>query len=334
MLPPHISEHFKGKRVLVTGGTGLVGREVCRLLVEMGSQVTSISMDNLKISPDINYWKVDLFDFNLCKKIIKDFDHVFHLAGVKGNPLLSSIRPSKFLVPILMMNTHVLEAARLNHIPYLLYTSSIGAYPPGEFKEKFIYSAEAKYPTPMDGYPGWAKLMGEMQIDAYRRSQERVEGWVVVRLGSTYGPGDNFDPDNAMVIPSLMAKITRGDNPLKIIGDGLQVRDFLYSTDAAVGIILASRSNVLPYVNIGSGKGHSIRQLLEMLQQMRPFRITYDNTNFHSNQSCRTKVLNTEYATEELNFVPRVSLKEGLLKTWNWYLANLEEHRNKMNYFV
>jgi len=334
MITPEIKECFHNKNILVTGGTGLVGREVCRILLEWGSKVTSISMDDLEPTLGVNYWKGDLFDFNLCKKVIRGFDFVFHLAGVKGSPLMSNLRPAKFFVPVVMMNTNVLEAAKLNAIPRLVYTSSIGAYKfQSTFSEDSVFS-QGKYETPMDGFPGWAKLIGEMQIETYRITNPfTVDKWAIIRLGNTYGPGDNFDPDNAMVIPSLIAKIARGDNPVSVIGDGRQVRDFLYSTDAAMGIILAAFHTPPNFINVGSGVGVSIDTLLQTLQKVQNFRFTYDNTNFSDTSSYREKVMDISYAHEFMHFVPTIPLSEGLEKTFNWYLSHSQEHLRKANYF-
>ena len=86
--------------------------------------------------------------------------------------------------------------------------------------------------APMDMYPGWAKRMAELQIKAY--NEEYGINWSVVRPCNVYGPGDNFDPRNAMVIPSLMMRIKNGENPLKVWGDST-IRDFAYANDITKG---------------------------------------------------------------------------------------------------
>lgn len=332
MLPKEIAKHFSNKTALVTGGTGLVGRAVCAILVSTGCKVTSMSMDNLELDPMVNYWKGDLFDFNLCKKVIRDFDYVFHLAGVKGSPKMSALKPAKFFVPTVMMNINVLEAARLNKIPRLVYTSSIGAYSNnGDLREEPIDPRLTEFPSPMDGYPGWGKLIGEMQINTYRKTYPFVvDGWTICRLSSTYGPGDNFDPENAMVIPSFLSKIMAGEK-LTVVGDGTQTRDFLFSADAALGIILAGFYTARPFINIGSGKGTTIHTLLETLQKIHPFRYEYNYTNFHDNH--KSKVLNTDYAKARMGFVASTSLEDGLRITWDWLCRHKSEHLNKINYF-
>jgi len=173
-------------------------------------------------------------NFTQCKNLTKDKDYVFHVAGVKGSIDVTKKKPSSFFVPLLMMNTNILEACRINKVEKVVYTSSVGAYSSAEiFEEDENLNGE-----PMDMFPGWAKRMAEKQIESYA-IQYGLKNFAIVRPANIYGPGDNFDPDNAMVIPSLMMRIYRGENPLKVWGGGSAIRDFAYSRDIAEGIITA-----------------------------------------------------------------------------------------------
>ena len=267
MIKDAILESFFMKNVLITGGTGMVGREISMLLVNAGAHVRVISLDQVKIHRKVDHVYGDLTNFSFCRDQIKDMDYVFHVAGIKGSVKVTLEKPASFFVPLLMINTNVLEASRLNKVPKLVYTSSIGAYASAEvFKE----DDKGGQGPPLDMYPGWAKRMAEVQIKAYKE-QYGIE-WSVVRPCNIYGPGDNFDPENAMVIPSLMMRIHRGEDPLLVWGDGSAVRDFAFSRDVAEGIILAlhygTRGN---YINLGSGKGVSIKELVETLHEFIEF---------------------------------------------------------------
>ena len=336
MIKNEIKKHFQHKRVVVTGATGLIGREVCRLLSSWDASILAISLDDIFLPPPAINIKIDLTDYKECLTYIKDADYVFHLAGVKGSPTMAATQSAKFFVPIVMINTNVLEAARINEIPRLVYSSSIGAYHRAHyFLERSNFNTWNAYDPPMDGYPGWAKLIGEMQIDSYRQTyKEATKDWAIVRFSNTYGPGDNFDPNNAMVIPSLIARIAAGENPLKIKGDGSPIRDFLFSADAAEGIILAAFSGTQGgFFNIGSGVGTSIQTLVSALKSasFTDFRCEYERPP--STNKPNSKVLDIHLARENLQFSPEVSLYEGLKRTWKWYLENHEEHLRKINYF-
>lgn len=321
------TEKLEGKSVLVTGGTGMIGREVVRLLVDSGCDVTSVSLDDLTLDPSVKYIKGDLSDLTFCLDICSGVDHVIHTAGIKGSVVVTKERPSSFFVPLLMMNTNVLEAARRNNVVSTVYTSSIGAYSDSEI---FIETDDDFAKPPMDHYPGWAKRIAEMQINAYR-IEYNLENFSIVRPSNIFGPGDNFDPDNAMVIPSLISKIIRGDSPLKVWGDGSAERDFLFSTDAARGIILASANGTKSkVVNLGSGKATSIKELVKTLKEILTFKVEFDITK---PAGFPKRVMDMTLAKNTIGFEPIYSLKEGLLETVSWYNNNLGSHLKKKNYF-
>lgn len=327
MIEKAILNAFQDRTILVTGGTGMIGRQVVRILSEAGARVRSISLDRLTAVPSVDHLYGDLTDFNFCKSVTKGADFVFHLAGIKGSVQVTLRQPASFFVPLLMMNTNVLEACRINGVKKVIYTSSIGAYAPAEiFKE----SDRAEEKAPMDFHPGWAKRMAELQIEAYR-IQYGLQNFSVVRLCNVYGPGDNFDPDNAMVIPSLIARIHQGEDPVVVAGDGSAVRDFAYSEDVAGGIILALYHGTGPhFINLGSGRGYSIKEVVETLHDVTSFNHRFDSGR---PSGFPKRVMDISLAKERLGYHPATPLREGLRKTWEWYVGNSKEHLCKVNYF-
>jgi len=311
---------------LVTGGSGLIGRQVVKKLSQMGKKVTTVSLDEISVDGTSRHVVGDLTDFGFCMRIMEEVDSVFHLAGIKGSLEVTKSRPASFLVPMLQFNTNVLEAARRSGVKSLVYTSSIGAYASAEvFVEEDGFSGE-----PMDTFPGWAKRIAELQIQAY--SAEFGSDWAVVRPCNVYGPGDNFDPANAMVIPSLMMKIKRGDSPVVVWGDGSAVRDFAFSEDVADGILLAAEKGTRgSFVNLGSGVGYSIREVVETLQEFLEFDVEFDSS---LPSGFPKRIMDISRAREWLGYEPRTSLREGLEKTWTWFLENGEEYLRRKNYFV
>ena len=319
MLSKDILAQCAGKRVVVTGGTGMIGREVVRFLCEAGAKVVSVSLDKLIVHPKADHIGGDLCDLNFVKTVTKDADFVCHVAGIKGSIEVTKSKPASFFVPLLMMNTNVLEACRINKVKRVVYTSSIGAYPSAEvFTEKDGEETEG----PMDMFPGWAKRMAEMQVKAYK-IQYGLENFAVVRPCNVYGPGDNFDPENAMVIPSLMSRIANGERPVNIWGDGSSVRDFAYASDVAEGVILALLKGTRgTYVNLGSGKGVTVKELVETLQQFIPFEAYFDASK---PSGFPRRVMDISRAREWLGYNPSTSLRQGLEQTWNWFQSNRTE---------
>lgn len=326
MIEDNVLKSFEGKSCLVTGGTGLIGRQVVDILCNAGASVGSVSLDEIKLNNKVWYFVEDLTSFFTCKRITKHMDYVFHLAGIKGSAKITIEKPASFFVPLLMMNTNVLEACRINKVKKVVYTSSIGAYASGEvLKEEIEYES-----LPMDRFPGWAKRMAELQILAYKK-QYGLDNFSIVRPCNVYGPGDNFNPDSAMVIPSLMAKINRGDDPVVVWGDGSTIRDFAYSRDVAEGIILALYHGTnSSFVNLGSGKGYSIKELVETLNSLINFNYVFDTTK---PSGFPKRVMDISLARRLIHYSPTTTLLDGLKETWDWFVENQDEYLNKMNYF-
>jgi GDP-L-fucose synthase len=321
-----IQSSLVGRKVLITGGTGLIGREITKQLIEYGALVTVVSLDSLKQFDGATYVFGDLTSFEFCLEVTKEIEYVFHLAGIKGSIEVTKTRPASFLVPMLMFNTNILEASRLNKVSKLVYTSSIGAYSSAEMFEE----SQGEVGEPMDMYPGWAKRMAELQIRAY--AVEHGLDWSVVRPCNVYGPGDNFDPENAMVIPSLMMRINNGENPLKVWGDGSAIRDFAFSRDVARGTIQALIHGTRgSFINLGSGVGYSIKELVETLNQVVPFSYEFDTTK---SGGFPKRVMNIERARDWVGFDPKTSLLEGLQETWDWFQGHQTEYLLRKNYFA
>ena len=327
MIKDEVLKSFSGKNCLVTGGTGMIGREIAILLANAGAHVRVVSLDKVIIHKSIEHVYGDLTDFDFCKEQTRDMDCVFHVAGIKGSIKVTVENPASFFVPLLMFNTNVLEASRLNKVSRLVYTSSIGAYSTAEI---YIESEEEDQLPPMDMYPGWAKRMAEMQIQAYK-TQYGLENYSVVRPCNVYGPGDNFDPENAMVIPTLMSRIHNGEDPVIVWGDGSAIRDFAYTRDVAEGTILALHHGTGGrYVNLGSGVGVSIKELVEGLHSFLDFNYEFDTSK---PAGFPRRIMDITLAKKLIDYNPSMSLEDGLQETWKWFLENQDEFKNKKNYF-
>ena len=327
MINDKILNFFKSKNCLVTGGTGMIGREIAKILVNAEANVRVISLDKLKIHDKVNHIYGDLTNFEFCKEQTKDMDCVFHVAGIKGSVKVTLEKPASFFVPLLMFNTNVLEASRINNVKKLVYTSSIGAYSSNEI---FVESDDEDQGPPMDMYPGWAKRMAEMQIKAYQ-IQYDLEDYSIVRPCNVYGPGDNFDPENAMVIPSLMSRIRSGEDPMRIWGDGSAIRDFAFARDVAEGTIQALFHGTKgKYLNLGSGKAVTIKELVETLSSFLDFKYEFDTSK---SSGWPKRLMDISLAKEMIGYNPSISLEDGLKETWEWFLNNRDEHKFKKNYF-
>lgn len=311
----------------------MVGRQLISKLLGKGCTITGVSLDKIDLvnEPDlsqINFVNGDLRNFDFCKEITKSIDIVFHLAGIKGSPLMTKLQPNSFFVNTLMFNLNVIEASRLNHVRKFLYTSSVGVYSPAEiFKEEQVWQT---MPSDNDKFAGWAKRMGELQLEA-AKIEHNFDNTYIVRPANIYGPWDNFDPNTAMVIPSLISRVVSGENPLTVWGDGTQVRDFVYSEDVASAMIFVLENDIREPVNIGCATGVTIKNIAEILVEIVPgLKINWDTTK-PSGDKIRvmdmSKLIRYGYKTN-------VTLEAGIKQTFDWYMKNQETFKYRYNAFT
>ena len=297
---------LQNKNVLVTGGNGMIGRALVELLYDTTSA-------NIMVADLPN---VDLRDRNDCKDVCEGQDVVFHLAGIKGSPIRCMESPASFSVPQIQFNANMIEAAYNAGVDWFLYTSSVGVYHPAEvFVEDDVWKT---FPSENDWYPGWAKRVGEMNVQAYTKEYD----WnkcSIVRPANVYGPNDNFS-DESTVIASLIKKAFKND-VLEVWGDGSPIRDFIYSEDVARGMIHMVENEVTEPVNLASGTGVTIKDLAFMICEYFNVGLSFDESKPNGDMK---RILSTERA-ESYGFKPQVSLDEGIHRTINWYKEFMSE---------
>jgi GDP-L-fucose synthase len=313
---------YEGKKVLVTGGTGLIGSHLIELLVDCGadvrtvvhSRVPPIKMENVEIV------RGDLTKWEACVEAVKDVEFVFHLAAFVGGVGRNIAHPAGMFTPNVLMNTQMLEAARLEGVERYLYTSSACIYP-GDLEYFVEDRGWDGPPAPSNASYGWVKRMGELQAQAYY--EEYGMKIAIVRPTNAYGPRDNFDLETSHVIPALIRKAVERWDPFVIWGTGEATRDFIHARDVARGMLLAlERYAVADPVNLATGRSIKIKDLARLILRL----AGYENARVVFDRSSPTGQLvrrvSTAKAREKIGFVAQISLEEGLKETINWYKAH------------
>ena len=291
---------FKNKNILVTGGKGMIGRSLVDIL-------QTKSPNNILVADLPDY---DLRDRNVCKEICDGQDIIFHLAGIKGSPQRCMESPASFSVPMIQFNANMVEAAFNADVDWFLYTSSVGVYHPAEvFEEDDVWKT---FPSENDWFAGWAKRIGEMNVEAYVK-QNNWNKCSIVRPANVYGPNDNFGKWS-MVVPSLIKKAMEND-VLEVWGDGSPIRDLIYTDDVARGMIHMVENQVTEPVNLGSGDGVTIKEVADIIASYFQLDIEWDETKPMGDSK---RLMSTERA-ESFGFSPQTSLENGIVKTIQWY---------------
>jgi GDP-L-fucose synthase len=304
---------LSNKRILVTGGAGFLGRQVVKQLCQAGAKLEKITVPRSR--------DYDLRSLEKCQQAVDQQDIVIHLAAHVGGIGLNQEKPAELFYDNLMMGTQLIHAAYRAAIEKFVCVGTICAYPkftPVPFKEDDLWNG---YPEETNAPYGVAKKALLVQLQSYRQ-QYGFNGIYLLPV-NLYGPEDNFDPGSSHVIPALIRKVheaqLKGEKQLAVWGDGSPTREFLYSTDAALGIVMGTQDYNDPEpVNLGTGYEISIRDLVELICQLMEFEGEIVWQTDKPNGQPR-RCLDTERAKQAFGFTSKVDFKEGLKNTIDWY---------------
>jgi GDP-L-fucose synthase len=311
-----LSNFFKDRRVVVTGGAGFLGGYVTEGLRRRRCKHILVP-------------KIEDYDLVKLEDIIRMYgdmkpDIVIHLAAVVGGIGANRRHPGEFFYKNLMMGVQLIEQARLRNIEKFVAIGTVCAYPkftPVPFKEEDLWNG---YPEETNAPYGLAKKMLLVQSQAYR--QQYGFNSIFLLPVNLYGPGDNFDPDSSHVIPALIKKcmdaVDSGAQYIECWGTGKVSREFIYAADAAEGILLATEFYNGPEpVNIGAGFEITIKELAEKIVKLTGFKgeLRWDSSNPDGQPRRR---LDVSKAKKYFGFEAKTSFDEGLKATIDWYKAN------------
>lgn len=307
---------LSNQRILVTGGAGFLGKQVVDQLCKAGAELNKITV--------VRSRDYDLRQMEACQRAVDQQDIVIHLAAHVGGIGLNREKPAELFYDNLMMGTQLIHAAYQADVKKFVCVGTICAYPkftPVPFKEDDLW---AGYPEETNAPYGVAKKALLVQLEAYRQ-QYGFNGIYLLPV-NLYGPEDNFDPRSSHVIPALIRKVheaqQRGDKTIPVWGDGSPTREFLYSTDAARGIVMGTQLyNDPDPVNLGTGYEISIKDLIELICELMDYQGELVWETDKPNGQPR-RCLDIQRAKEKFGFVANVSFRGGLKNTIDWYRKN------------
>jgi GDP-L-fucose synthase len=267
---------------------------------------------------DITFIQGDLREPAMCREVTAEKDVVMNLAAKVTGIEYNRYHHGDMFTSNVLINTNVLEAARLNGVKRYLTVSTACIYP-----------HDARVPTPESeggrGWPeptnegyGWAKRMAEQQAIYY--AEEYDMKIAIARPFNAYGPRDYFDRATSHVIPALIRKVLEGDDPVVVWGSGNQTRAFVHALDAALGMmLLTEKYPTADPVNIGHDSESSIQDLLSLILRLTGKRpnVVFDTSRPDGYPRRAADV--TKLCTVTGGFVPSISLEEGIAETIQWY---------------
>lgn len=305
------------RKIVITGGAGFLGKHVQAELVKQGAKPESFVIPRSKTD--------DIRQADVCRRLVKGADLVFHLAAKVGGIGYNQKFPGELFFDNATMGIHMIEACRLEGVPKVVVAGTICAYPrhtPVPFREEDLWNG---YPEETNAPYGVAKKALAVMLEAYR-AQYGLNGVFLLPV-NLYGPEDNFHLEHSHVIPALIRKFVEaqeaGAPRVTLWGDGSPTREFLFVEDAARGLVMgAAHFNSSQPVNLGSSEEIAIRDLAELVRKKTGFKGAIDWDTARPNGQERRK-LDVSKAEKLFGFRSKVGFDEGLERTIRWW----KEHR-------
>ena len=309
-----MSYDLTGKRVFVAGHRGMVGGALVRRLETEGCEILTAGRDQLDLIDQRQVF--DWMDANRP-------DAVFMAAAKVGGILANSTYPGQFLYKNLVMQANIAEAARLAGTGKLMLLGSSCIYPklaPQPIQEDSLLTGPLE---PTNQWYAIAKIAGIMLGESYR--EEYGCDFISAMPTNLYGIGDNFDLESSHVVPALMRKAHEarlaGAKELVMWGTGTPRREFLYADDCADALVFLMKNySGAQHINVGSGEDLEIRELTELVCDVVGF--TGEIVADTSKPDGTPRKLMAADKLRGMGWAPKTSLREGLTRTYDWFLAN------------
>ena len=311
---------LKNREILVTGGCGFIGSEVTKQLSELGSNVTvldNLSSGKKKYVENLSNVKIcegDLGDEQLVKSLVSKKDYVINLAAL---PFI----PDSFHYPKEFFDVNVnstinlgLIASKEKTIKRLVHISSSEVYGSARYAPM-----DENHPTTPQSTYAVSKLAGERVI--HTMSKEHNIPAVIIRPFNSFGPNIT----QPYIIPEIISQLLKNDNKLTL-GNIQSSRDLTFVSDTANAIILSlvAEGVIGETINVGSGRALTVSELVDnisTLMNKNNVSIQIDSSRFRPHDVDKL-ICNSDRAKSLLNWVPKISISEGLQKTIDWVKQN------------
>ena len=328
------------KRILVTGGAGMIGSNLVKRLVQNNTNDVRV-VDNLwrgkreylqndegmpVIDMTTNFLPLDLKDSSACREAVQGIDEIYHLADIVAGIKFVFANQTQVIHDNTLIDANILSAASESNVSRFIYVGTACSYPKN--KQYGVNAPplleEDIFPAHPESAYGWSKLFGELHTKYYGEETEMETG--ILRLHNVYGTPTDYSKERSQVIPSLITKAIRYPlDPFRVWGSGNQGRSFIHVDDVVDGLLLMMEKGLgKGDIQLGTDHCISIRELAEVIVKIseKKIKLIFDNK---MPEGDRGRCGNCTKAKRILGWKPRVSLEDGLRRTYKWISARLGE---------
>jgi len=309
------------EKVLVTGAGGFIGHHLVKYLKDKGYWVRGVDIKEPEFEKTAadDFKLLDLREYNNCLKACEGVDQVYQLAADMGGIGYITAYHALILRNNSLINLHMLEAARISKIKKYLYTSSACIYPMYLQQDADVKNLKEEDAYPADAEPGygWEKLMAELACQYYREDFNLKT--YSVRFHNIFGPLGTYDGGREKSPAAICRKIAlaKDEDEIEVWGDGKQTRSYCYIDDCVEGIYKLMQSEHFQPINLGQDRLITVDELVDMVAAAAGKKITKRH-DLTKPQGVRGRNSDNTRIREILKWEPKVSLEEGLKRTYQW----------------
>ena len=329
------------KKYLICGAGGFIGGHLVNDLMKSGNEVICADIKPkeywFQIFDSNKNFSLDLKEYENCLKVTEGVDYIYNMACNMGGMGFIENNKADCMLSVLI-NTNLLIASKENKIERYFFSSSACAYNQTKQQDVFIegLKEEDAYPAnPEDGY-GWEKLFSERMCRHFKEDYGLEVR--IARYHNIYGPYGTYDGGREKAPAALCRKIIsakrENKDTIDVWGDGEQTRTFLYVDECVEGTLRLFESNFSDPVNIGSDEQVSINQMINIIEDISSTKTLKKNYQLDKPKGVRGRSSNNDLVKKVLNWSYKMTLKDGLSKTYKWIENEMSQKSSNINRFT
>ena len=321
----------KNSKILITGGSGLVGQNLTARLIKEGYTNLRVNLHKRGVRTkyeDVEYTHHDLQTYEGCMGATKDVGIVFHAAASTSNAVDTVVDPLAHVTPNVAMNNFLIDSAWRNEVKHYVFISSNTVYPPKG--DEPVVETDFLFDEPYPVYfpVGWMKRYAEVQCELYAKYLPRTMKCTVIRPANLFGPHDKYDFNKCHVTPATIRKVADKMDPIPVWGDGSELRDLLYIEDfvEALQVVIENETEMFQTYNVSSNKVYTVNKVLEIMRAIGEHEVPTEYIKGKPSM-IPTRKIDSNKIKEKLGWEAKTTIQNGLRLSYDWYL----QHKNEFN---